>query len=375
MESLEWMGKITLMDGIISCSIILVFFIMVFILQKYIPNLLTKLSRGKIDDKLISALRKPVVLILITTGFFLALSFLPVPRNWRTLFSLFYKSIATFSIGWGFYILSGSIGIFFNHMGTRYDLQFNDIVIPFLSRIAKFLVVVMTLFMILDQWNYHVTGLITGLGIGGLAVAMAAKDTLSNLFGGFVIITDAPFTIGDLIHSGNIEGFVEDINFRSTRIRTLDQALVTVPNSTLANQPITNLSKIGKRRVYLTIPLDLETQEKKVDLCIRRIRKMLIQDTLVDPEDVMVYLDQITSSGIKLMVHFYVKTPDFKVWMESKERYNISILNILNEEGIDLATDRSRIVFDAVSEKQFTDREKQESNDSGDRRRSRDHHI
>lgn len=346
----QWISQITWSDGIIALGIVIVFCLAAWGFSRYFPVLIakmSKLSHGQMDDALITSFRRPIRFILVVTGIYLALAYLPLPGQAKHIVSLLYGSAATFSIGWGFFYFSDAIGVLFSHMGSHFDLQFNTIVIPFLAKLAKFIVVIMTIIMILDQWNYHVTGLITGLGIGGLAIAMAARDTLSNVFGGFVIITDAPFTIGDLIQSGSVEGIVEDINFRSTRIRTVDQALVTVPNSTLANQPITNLSRMSKRRVSLNIPLDLETPNRKLNTCVVNIRKLLNDDPEVYKEGMMVYLDEITSSSINLMVQFFVHATELEKWLKLKEKFNFSILALLDEEGIDLATTRSQMVFDA----------------------------
>ncbi|MDF2910904.1 MAG: mechanosensitive ion channel family protein [Sporolactobacillus laevolacticus] len=350
MEQFNWILKMTWMDGLIAATIFIVFFLARKLFSKYFLTFITRLSKFSstpIDDALISAFRRPVSFILLFTGIYFALLYLPMPHQWKTMITLLYKSAAIFSIGWGFYIFSDAIGIFFNRMGDRFDLQFNTIIIPFLAKIMKFIVVVMSIAMILDQWNYHVTGLITGLGIGGLAIAMAAKDTLSNLFGGFVIITDAPFTIGDLIHTGSIEGIVEDINFRSTRIRTLDQALVTVPNSTLANQPITNLSKMDKRRVTFNLPLDLDTTNEQIKQCLGKIRQMLATDSEVYEERKYVYLDKITSGSMNLIIDFFVKTTDFEEWIKEKEKYNYAVLEVLQDEGVELAKARSLMVVPA----------------------------
>lgn len=350
MEQFNWILKITWMDGLIAATIFIVFFLARKLFSKYFLTFITRLSKFSstpIDDALISAFRRPVSFILLFTGIYFALLYLPMPHQWKSMITLLYKSAAIFSIGWGFYIFSDAIGIFFNRMGDHFDLQFNTIIIPFLAKIMKFIVVVMSIAMILDQWNYHVTGLITGLGIGGLAIAMAAKDTLSNLFGGFVIITDAPFTIGDLIHTGSIEGIVEDINFRSTRIRTLDQALVTVPNSTLANQPITNLSKMDKRRVTFNLPLDLDTTNEQIKQCLGKIRQMLATDSEVYEERKYVYLDKITSGSMNLIIDFFVKTTDFEEWMKEKEKYNYAVLEVLQDEGVELAKARSLMVVPA----------------------------
>ncbi|MCO7176684.1 mechanosensitive ion channel family protein [Sporolactobacillus kofuensis] len=349
----DWIVKITWLDGIISVSIVLIFFLLRKLFSKYFMNLVSrivKLSKTPIDDALVTAFRRPITFILLCTGFYLALLYLPMPHHWKGMVTLLYKSVATFSIGWGFYIFSDAIGIFFHRMGDRYDLQFNTIVIPFLSKIMKFVVAVMTIALILDQWNYHVTGLITGLGIGGLAIAMAAKDTLSNLFGGIVIITDAPFTIGDLIQAGSIQGVVEDINFRSTRIRTADLALVTVPNSTLANSPITNLSKMDKRRVVLNLHLDPNTSNEQLKRCLAKIKQTLTADPEVYDEKKLVYLDKITSNSMDLTIDFFIKTIDFEEWLKEKEKYNYAVLEILQEEQINMATTRALVVVPAQEE-------------------------
>jgi MscS family membrane protein len=345
----QWIRQITWGNGVIALAILLIFCLTAWIFSRYFPILIAKMSKfshGQMDDALITSFRRPIRFILVVTGIYLALAYLPLPGQWKHIVALFYGSAATFSIGWGFFYFSDAIGVFFSHMGNRFDLQFNTIVIPFLGKLAKFIVVIMTAILILDQWNYHVTGLIAGLGIGGLAIAMAAKDTLSNLFGGFVIITDAPFTIGDLIQSGTIEGVVEDINFRSTRIRTGDQALVTVPNSTLANQPITNLSRMSKRRISLHIPLDLETPNQKLNHCVTNIRKLLTDDDEVYNDDLMVYLDEITSTSINLRVQFFIHGTELDKFLKLKEKFNFAILSLLDEEGIKLATRRSQMVID-----------------------------
>ncbi|RYL94804.1 mechanosensitive ion channel family protein [Sporolactobacillus sp. THM7-4] len=348
LNNFEWIMNVTWMNGLIALGIFIIFFIIRKLFSRYFLKLVTKLSRlnnSNIDEALFVAFRKPVSFLLLITGIYLSLTYLPLPDNWEKTVTLFFKSGSIFVLGWGFYIFSDAIGLFFNRVGSHLDVKFNEIVIPFLSKIIKFIVTVLTISMILDQWNYHVTGIITGLGIGGLAVAMAAKDTLANLFGGFVIITDTPFTIGDFIQSGSIEGVVEDINFRSTRIRTVEQALITVPNSTLANQPITNLSKMEKRRFSLNIELDVQTPGNRLSSCTDRIRRLLSGREDVDPQGILVYFDKLSSSSINLMIQCFTRTTDLDEWLKIKERFNLAILDILSEEGVDLATNRPQMVF------------------------------
>ncbi|WP_373864409.1 mechanosensitive ion channel family protein [Sporolactobacillus inulinus] len=358
LEQFNWIFTITWQEALISLAIFLIFFIARKLFSKFFLKLiarLSKLSKTQMDDAIAGAFYKPVTFILLFAGIYFALLYLPLPHAWKSIVSLIFKSLTVFSIGWGFYIFSGAIGIFFNRMGNRYELQFNTIVIPFLSKIVKFIIAVFTLSIILEQWNFHVTGLITGLGIGGLAVAMAAKDTLSNLFGGLVIITDAPFTIGDIIQMGSIQGVVEDINFRSTRIRTFDLALVTVPNSTLANSPITNISRMDRRRIYFNLSLDIETTNEQIKRSLGRIRQTLATDSEVYPDKKYVYLDKITSSSKNLMIDFFIKTMDFEEWLKAKEHYNYIVLDILQKEQVKLAAPRSVIITTNDDGKKFED--------------------
>ncbi|MFT8872394.1 MAG: mechanosensitive ion channel family protein [Sporolactobacillus sp.] len=339
-QKIAWISQISWSDGLIAFGIFFLFISASILFSKYMPKLLKVLiqrSKSEIDGALLISFRKPLSLVLMASGLFLSLSYLPVPRSAMYGVTRIYSSLTTLAIGWGFYLFCNTIGLFFHQVHDHFDLQFNNILIPFLTKIGKFLVVVFTAVAILDQWNYHVTGLITGLGIGGLAIAMAAKDTLSNFFGGLVIITDAPFTIGELIQSGTIEGIVEDINFRSTKIRTADQALVTVPNSTLANQPITNMSRIGKRRVTITASLSPASNNAQLDRCLSDLRELLGGGNDIYSEGQLVYVDKISQTGIDLSIQFFTKTIDFNEWTQIKEKYNLAILHIFEQEGLDLA--------------------------------------
>ena len=121
-------------------------------------------------------------------------------------------------------------------------------VIPLLSKALRFVIIAIAITVILQEFDYEVSGFVAGLGLGGLAISLAAKEALANMLGGIVIITEKPFVIGDWIFTPSIEGTVVEITFRSTKVRTFADALVTMPNDTLVNEPITNWSRMEKRR-------------------------------------------------------------------------------------------------------------------------------
>ena len=225
-------------------SIALVIFLFFVLLRKILADklikLLLKLSKKTtthFDDYLIKAFEVPLQLFFIFLGLYLALTYLPLkPGQDLFVHKLFRSSLIVLLI-MGFYRLVGN-DLFCRDMETRLSIHLDKILFPFLSKACKVIIVLLGVAIIASEWDYDLNGFIAGLGIGD-GDCSGAQSTLANLFGGLVIITDKPFSIG-IGFKPKLEGMVEDINFRSTRIRTFADALVTVPNSTLANEAITN---------------------------------------------------------------------------------------------------------------------------------------
>lgn len=189
----------------------------------------------------------------------------------------------------------------------------------------------------MQEWGYDVKGFITGLGLGGLAFALAAQDTLSNIFAGVVIITDKPFSIGDWIKTPDVEGTVEDINFRNTRIRTFSQALVTVPNAKLTSSTITNWSKMGKRRVTFNLGVTYGTSREKLEICVKEIKNMLEKHPDIHKETINVTFDSFGSSSLDIFLYFFTNTTNWSEFMKIKEDVNFKILCILEKEDVSVA--------------------------------------
>lgn len=335
----------------IAVAIIVIFFVISQLFTRYFLKLMTKIAtktKSRVDDAIVNSFQKPVELFLTSTGFYLGLTYLSLPGSWIHLITEFYRTLIIIFIGWGFFLFSNAIGLFFNHIGNRLNIRFEKIVIPFLTKMIKFIVVVLTISIIAAEWGYHVSGLVAGLGLGGLAIALAAKDTLSNLIGGLVIITETPFTIDDWIKTPSVEGTVEDISFRSTKIRTFEQAIVTVPNSTLANEPITNWSKMGKRRIFFNLQLDIHTPKEKLLSCTEAIRDMLKKSEDIDPDLIYVHFYQFSTSSLDLQLYFFTKTTFYNEWLDVKETVNAEILGILENHNIRLGVPVQQTYYDVA---------------------------
>lgn len=231
------------------------------------------------------------------------------------------------------------IDIFENSLKAKVQKSKNDQVVKFIpgvSRILKFIVFFIMLAAFLQNHGYSVSSLIAGFGITGLAVGFAANATIANVFGTVSVLSDKSYKLGDYIKVGTIEGTVEDINLRSTKIRTLDNALTIVPNGVIAGADIVNISRIHRRRFFETFGITYDTPDEKVKRAIQIIEEIFDADEDVC-KDSLVFLDEFADSSINIKAHAYLKTKDIFKSRKIKERIMLKILSAYRQEGIDFA--------------------------------------
>ncbi|WP_018921452.1 mechanosensitive ion channel family protein [Salsuginibacillus kocurii] len=310
------------------------------IFTKYIFTLFLRLSKKTSTDivpNLLFSFEKPLHFLMTILGFYLALVYLPIPAEIMYYLHLLFRSILIIVLGWGLYNFSGTSSTLFNTIAGKVDQSGNSMVIPFLSRIVRFLIIALTITVVAVEWGYNINGFIAGLGLGGLAFALAAQETLSNLFGGVVIIAEKPFKKDDWIETPSVEGLVEDINFRSTKIRTFADSLIIVPNSILAHEPITNWSEMGRRRITFSIGVTYTTPKDRLEACVEKIREYLTDHDDIDQEDILVYFDEFNESSLNIFCYFFTKTTTWQEWLEVKERVNFKVMDILQGESVQIA--------------------------------------
>lgn len=208
----------------------------------------------------------------------------------------------------------------------------------FFARILKLVVVAFGVVIIINELGYNVGGLIAGLGLGGLTFALAAQDSASNMFGGAVILFDKPFEVDDWISTdASLEGVVEDITFRTTRIRTFDNAQIIVPNSLLVSKPITNWSRMEKRKISFDVGLCYASDPERLRELTERVEALLSEDEDVDKGLISVSLNEFADSAVKVRVHFFTRLTDYKSYMKVKERVNYAVGGIVRELGLSFA--------------------------------------
>lgn len=208
---------------------------------------------------------------------------------------------------------------------------------PFIRTALRVVLVAIAMVIIIQEWGYDVSGLIAGLGLGGLAFSLAAQDTVSNLFGFSTIVGDRPFVVGEYVITPNGEGVIERVGVRSTKIRTLDQSLIIVPNSAMANSPITNWSRVDFRRYNFTIGLTYDTNSQQMRDFLTRVRNMLMDRPLVVNDTIIVHFTDFGASSLDVLVRCNVKTPFWADWVAEREEINLAIMDIVEDMGLSMA--------------------------------------
>ena len=212
---------------------------------------------------------------------------------------------------------------------TRLDNQF----LPFAKDLLKVLIIIIAGLIALGQvFGVNVTALIGGLGIGGLAVAFAAKETLENLIASFTIFLDQPFGVGDLVTAGEVSGTVEKIGFRSTRLRTAEKSYLTVPNKSMIDKPLDNLSQRTARRVGFTLIFDQRTTSAQLHAIIAGAVAAIAAHPLVT-QDVQMKFNALTTSGKEVSVQYFVETSNYDEYLDAKEALNYRIVEVTEREG------------------------------------------
>lgn len=221
----------------------------------------------------------------------------------------------------------------------------------FVINTLRITIVALSAIIILSEIGINVTAFITGLGLGGLTFALAAKDTATNIFGGIVIITDKQFDVGDWIQVENIEGIVESINFRSTRIRTFDDSISIFPNSLLANSIIINWSKMNKRKIDFSFGINQSTNFDDLKNIVSNIKEYVSNHSDIIKNSVVVRFDEITDRSLNIRVRAFSSKLSFAEIKEIKEDINYEIIKIIKKNNSDFVYSNIRLLNDFTNNK------------------------
>lgn len=297
------------------------------------------------DDVAIAELRSPVRVLVVLAGAFFAFRAFTLPHAGKAVLWRWGEAAGTIWVGFLAWRLQNIVVKVAAPRISKSESKLDDQLLRFLGRGMRFVIAFITGVYVLEAFGWKVTSVLAGLGIGGLAFALAAKDTLANLFGSIMLFADRPFQVGNWVIVGGVEGIVEDIGIRSTRIRTFKDTVVTLPNATVANSSAENVHSFRKRRLYFTIELRLDTPPDKMKATVDMMRDVLEEHPMV-LDGHYVYLTGIKASGVEIMVYSFVATRDWREWMHHAQDIYLEVLTKLADMGVEMAYPTQTLVHE-----------------------------
>jgi len=290
----------------------------------------------------------PVNLALITVGLALGLSQLTLSQHLRAIVNS-GLTLLVYVVGfWFAFNLVSLVEYGLKSIAARADARLHSLLAPLIRKTLRIFVVIVGALIILNNvFGQNVGTWLAGLGIAGLAVSLAAQDSLRNLFGSITILLDRPFRPGDLISFSGFLGGVEEVGFRSVKVRTLDGHLVTVPNSKLVNEVVENIGARPNIRRVMTVTITYDTPPEKVRMALEIVKGLFQEDGLREPIHVDMGTDQYPPRAyfsdygdwaLKLtVIYWYAPASNYWDYMEHAERFNLRLLEEFNRVGIDFA--------------------------------------
>ena len=346
----EYLGN-SGMNYLLFISAIILGLLFKGLISRYLSRSLYKIIGRKEKrvgvEKFDELLTKPIAFFIILSAIYFGVNQLSFPEDWkiapaeelgtRMILSKGFALTYIYSI---FLIVKRIIaffGILLQKRAEETENKMDDQLVPFAIEIIKFISYIFLIFIILGEvFDVNATGLITGLGIGGIALAMASKESLENLLGSFTIFLDKPFTVGDVVTVGSVTGIVEKVGFRSTRIKTFDRSIVTVPNKKMIDAELDNLGLRPVRRVKFHIGLTYETPADSIKKIVTDIQTLIDEHPKTNQEG-MVKFQEFGASSLDILILYYVDSPLWEDLVDVKEDINFKIMEVVKKHNSDFA--------------------------------------
>jgi len=287
----------------------------------------------------LQAISRGVVFLMAAAGIAVGLPILQLSGWVAEVSDTVSAILLSVGIGYFLYWLMDIPSIWLSRVAGKSETKLDDMLAPIVSKSLRVTVVILVLVQIAQILSDKpITSIIAGLGIGGLALALAAQDTVKNFFGSIVLFVDKPFEMGDRIVVDAEDGPVEAVGLRSTKIRTFDGHLVTIPNGALANKMIRNIGKRPYIRRVANITITYDTPPEKVERAEEIIKEILDNHEGMNPDfPPRVYFNEFNADSLNILVIYWYHPPDYWAYMDFTERFNKEVFRCFNEEGIEFA--------------------------------------
>jgi len=312
---------------------------LVLLISKKVLSKLASYTKNKIDDIISKILSKPlpIKIVILTIFINIGLTHLAMSEWWinaikNISFLVYVFSITLFLIKFFIGLIEEYLEVYAKNTESKYD----DQLIPLLKSLVKIFLFIIAVLLVLSNFGYNISALLAGLGIGGLALAMASKDIVENFLAGIVIFVEKPFKITDVLKTKDGLGAVEEIGIRSTKVRTLDNTVIIVPNRELSSYAVENISSRRARKENFTIRLTYNTSLKKVEEAKKIIINILKKNKNVESDSFMVFFESFGDFSLNIRLIYWI-TGDYAVYVETKDLINITIKKEFEKAKIEFA--------------------------------------
>ncbi len=315
-------------------------FIIFLLLRKQLSKLITlvalkwvKKTETTLDDEILYVVQRPIAFGMIILGFNVAFSFLTFSYSFSIMISHTISTLTIVLFAWVLYRIIKLFESSNELIAKRFKTDNGITLAKLLLSILKVIILIIAGMNILSTWGINITGFVASLGLVGMAFALAAKDTASNFFGSMVLFTDQPFKVGDWIKTPEVEGTIESIGIRSTKVRTFARALVSVPNGNLANAAILNWSEMNKRQIKMTLGLTYSTTAAQMRQILKEMRELLQNDGEIHQQTIHIHFTEFQDSALGIFCYFFTKTTNWGEYMHVRERINLELMEIVERNG------------------------------------------
>lgn len=325
----EWTLAMVIIIGALVVGKIL-YWVFKGVLQK-----LTLKTKTRLDDIILDMVEEPIVFALTIAGVWFGLRTLAFPETATALLSKGIKFLIMLSVTW---LIARLFNAFFVHylapLADKSENDLDDQLLPIVRKGTSMAVWSIGIIVALNNAGYDVGAVLAGLGIGGIALAMAAKDTVSNVFGGFTIFTDRPFTLNDRIRVSGFDGTIKEIGIRSTRLQTLAGTVVTIPNATFGGTAVENVSAEPSRKIITNLGLTYDMTPEKIEKSLSVLKEICFINSSLE-DNVSVGFNGFGDFALNICLIYYIKKGENILGTQND--VNLEILKRFNADGIDMA--------------------------------------
>jgi len=331
LEGWQWLGLALLVLLGFILNKILILFLLGPVLK------LLRIRFREVSEKKVRFVLAPLGMLAMLVLWWFGLLWLGLPLSVLRWYGAFVEVALIIVACLSVYRLVDVLSAILERRAAETENRFDDLLVPLIRKSLKIFIVILGIVLISQAFNQDLTGLLAGLGIGGLALALAAQDTIGNLFGSLTVLLDRPFHVGDWVKIGDVEGTVEEVGFRSTRVRTFYNSLISLPNSHLTSAAVDNLGLRQYRRWSTRLGLAYDTLPEKIDAFCEGVRELIRCHPQTWKGSYHVYFNEFGDSSLEVMLYVFFETPDWAEELKARHRLAVQIVQLARELGVEFA--------------------------------------